>query len=103
MMRNKKKKIKTYVSLIFLGIIIGFFIGAIFAATGVATMMTQYPVLSCIANLEDSLNIEKNKIPFTKESQREAIQWRCSTEHVQYNETYDSILKYTGEKRNVTE
>jgi hypothetical protein len=71
-------------------------IGIGFMGIGISTIADNYPVISCIMMMEDSLNVEGNKMPFTKESQREAIQWRCVKENIDFNASYQSLLEFKG-------
>ena len=41
-----------------------------------------YPVIKCIYHMEDAMNVDTNILPFTKESQRKAIEYRCAIEFI---------------------
>ena len=73
-------------------VIIGILTGIGFMGLGVSTTVLQYPVISCILTMEDSLNVNGNKMPFTKKSQRAAIQTRCAQEYVDFNASYEDLL-----------
>ena len=75
-------------------VIVGGIIGIGFMGTGISVIAHNYPVIQCIMTMEDTLNINGNKMPFTKERQREAIHWRCAMEHVDFNSTYESLLEF---------
>ena len=75
-------------------LLIGFVAGSFISSIGLGIIMQKYPLVSCIYNMDNSLNVDSNKLLFTKGSQREAIQWRCAKEFVNFNITdYKEILK----------
>ncbi len=86
---------KQLIWIISLCLAIGIFIGSIGVAIGMGIIMQDYPIVNCIYNMDDSLDIRTNKLPFTKESQREVVQWRCAKEFVDFNITdYDELFEY---------
>lgn len=68
-----------------------------FIVLNVSNMIQNYPVIGCIYEMDDALNIDYNKMPFTFESQRELIQKKCGREHIKYNISDEDILIYKGE------
>ena len=79
-------------------LVIGFLLGSFAVASGQAYMMEKYPVVNCIYKLDliarvNSMNVEGNTMPFTGESQREAIQWYCAKEHVDMNASEWGIVE----------
>ena len=88
-----KKKI--VIPLCALALLIGVMIGVVITANGLGAWVEKYPVINCIMNLDNAMNVENNKLPFTKESLREAIQWRCAKETVDFNITdYDELFEF---------
>jgi hypothetical protein len=54
-------------------------------------LRSNYPVIECINNVENSIDV--NSLPFTAESQRQAIQWRCAKEHINFSiQDYGDLL-----------
>ena len=77
-------------------LIVSFIGGIITTSAGFGVLMQDYPIIGCIYNMDDSLNVDGNKMPFTKDSQRDAIQWRCAKEYVDFNITdYEEIFEFT--------
>ena len=75
-------------------LVIGSIVGFLVASAGLGRIAMNYPIVNCVINMEDSLNIDGNKLPFTKESQREAVEWRCAKEFVDFNITdYEEIFE----------
>lgn len=75
-------------------LIFGFIVGAVLSLIGQIIILERYPVIGCIHHMDDALNAGENKLPFTAESQREAIQWRCAKEYVDFNVTdYKEIFE----------
>lgn len=66
-------------------LVIGIFLGSVISSAGLGYIMEDYPVVGCIYNLDVSLNPELNNMPFTIESQKNAIQWRCAKEYVNFS------------------
>ena len=79
-----------------LALIIGFIVGSFWIVTGTIQFLDKYPIMDCVMSMDDMLNVDNNILPFTKESQRKAIEWRCALEHVDMNATYEDIFDYTG-------
>ncbi len=78
-------------------LIIGFYIGSVLTSVGINMLMDDYPIIRCIYQLDDYMDVDSNNFPFTKESQRATIQWRCAKEFVNFNITdYEDILDYNG-------
>ena len=75
------------------GIVAGIAGGIFLSAAGLADLAEDYPIIGCIVEMDDSLNIARNKLPITKESQREAVQWRCAKEFVDFNASYEDIFE----------
>lgn len=71
--------------------------GSLFIVIGTSYMIENYPVIGCIYHMEDSLNINNNKMPFTPESQRALVQAKCGREYINYNMTDDDLLIFEGE------
>jgi len=79
--------------IITLALLVGYALGAIFTSFGLLVIGENYPIVSCIFYADDGLNVESNNLPFTKESQREVIQWRCAKQFVNFSITdYEDIL-----------
>jgi len=75
--------------------LIGIFLGSLIASSGVSNLMEDYPIIGCIYHLDISLNPEFNNLPFTAESQQEAIQWRCGKETINMSITdYEDIFVF---------
>lgn len=86
---------KNLLWLIPITLIIGFITGSFITSAGMGIIIQNYPIIDCIYNLDNALNINNNQMPFTIESQREVIQWRCAKEHINFNFTdYDEIFKF---------
>ena len=88
-----KKLVWSIALIIVLTFTVGIISGALISAVSLSDWVEKYPTVNCILNLDDGLNIENNKMPFTKESQREAIQWRCAKQFVNFSITdYEEIF-----------
>jgi len=74
--------------------IIGVIIGILVSSVAITNLIKKYPTVDCIINLDSAINVDNNKLPFTKQSQRESIQWRCAKQTIDSNITdYDDVLK----------
>ena len=81
-------------------LIIGLLTGFYFCSVGNEYMYDKYPVMDCIATLDQSMNIEANDFPFTAESQREAIQTVCAGDYLGLNRTeYDELFEFRNGKK----
>lgn len=76
-------------------VIFGIIMGIYLMGIGMDVIVENYPVINCIMTGEDMLNINGNSLPFTEESQREALQWRCAKEYVDFNATYEETFEFT--------
>lgn len=72
-------------------LLVGLFVGV---SMTVNLYANNYPIIKCIMNGETMLNIGHNNLPFTIESQRQALQWGCAVEYVDFNSTYEDLLEY---------
>jgi len=80
--------------LVILSLTTGTLIGILMSASNLNLWIEKYPTMNCIVNLDSGLNVDGNTWPFTKQSQREAVQWRCAKQTVDFNITdYDEILE----------
>ena len=77
-----------------LSIQIGLFIGFYLVDMTVNEYADNYPIIKCIINGDLMLNIGHNNLPFTVESQRQALQWKCAEMYVDFNSTYEDLLEY---------
>lgn len=74
--------------------IFAFSLGFVFCSGYISFLAHNYQTIDCIIQMEDSMNVANNKLPFTRESQREAIEWRCATENINLESDYESLLVF---------
>jgi len=67
--------------------IVGLIMGTYITAIYISEMAENYPIVNCILNADDMLNVENNNLKITPESQREALQWGCAKKTVDFNIT----------------
>ncbi len=63
-------------------LVIGFIIGCGVLTVGRTWFYENYPVIRCIYQMEDAMNVDSNILPVTKESQRKSIEYRCAIESI---------------------
>ena len=74
-------------------LIVGFVIGSLLTSFGTVLYLEEYPVATCIIDMDRALNVENNRLTFTVESQKKAIEWRCAKEYVDFNASYEEIFE----------
>lgn len=90
---TEEMKKKHFGWIVMLVLIMGFSAGCFMVGYGAQKYMDQYPIISCIVNGDEGMNIDGNSLPFTKESQREAMQWACARANIDPGITdYDDIF-----------
>lgn len=80
-------------------LVIGAILGVGYMGIGITSIAEEYPIIGCIMLLEDSINYDQYGFgsAFTSESLRDAIQWRCAKEHVDFNVTdIDKLFVFKG-------
>ena len=88
---------KTYKALLITAFFICFIVGFKLGTHINAKFINNYPLVKCIYDVDKGLNVDNNNLPFTKESQREAIQLRCAQEIIDFNKTLNETLVYVGD------
>lgn len=75
--------------------VISFIVSMLITTMSIAYMKINYPVVGCIWDLENTLNVESNVMTFTKESQRKAIEYVCVREHLELDvPDYKEVLEF---------
>jgi len=77
-------------------LLIGIILGGFIIANGTANVLYNHPVVNCIFHGEDSLNIDSNGLPYTKESQRYILSQRCMSEYYNPSWSYDDLVFGSG-------
>lgn len=52
---------------------------------GMSSIVNDYPVVGCILNGENQLNVDTNKLPISKDSQRSYLSKRCAETFIDFN------------------